>query len=86
MVDFLTRSPDGETHLIQVCADVSAPEAAARELRAFEGSRALHPEARLWLLMLTRDGAPAEVPKGIAIQPAYQWMLADHWTSTPDKS
>ena len=28
-----------------------------------------------WLLTLTRDGAPAETPKGVTVWPAYRWML-----------
>ena len=84
-VDFLAREPDGAAHLIQVCADASAPETAARELRALEEAKAIHPHARTWLLTLTRDGAPSGATAGsnsggsdsdaVTVQPAYQWML-----------
>lgn len=74
-VDFLSREPDGSAHLIQVCADASAADTAARELRALDEARKMHPEARPWLLTLTRDGAPAGA-EGVTVQPAYQWMLA----------
>jgi len=74
-VDFLSREPDGSAHLIQVCADASAADTAARELRALDEARKMHPEARPWLLTLTRDGAPASA-EGVTVQPAYQWMLA----------
>lgn len=75
-VDFLARDPDGSTHLIQVCADASGADTAARELRALHEARKIHPVARPWLLTLTRDGAPAAAAEGVTVQPAYQWMLA----------
>ena len=74
-VDFLAREPDGSAHLIQVCADASAVETAARELRALQEAQQEHPRARPWLLTLTRDGAPADA-EGVTVQPAYQWMLS----------
>lgn len=78
-VDFLAREPDGNKHLIQVCADASAANTQSRELRALEEARKAYPKARAWLLTLTRDRAPASVPKGVTVWPAYQWMLADPW-------
>lgn len=82
-VDFLAREPDGRTHLIQVCADASGADTAARELRALHEARPMFPEATPWLLTLTRDGAPADAP-GITVQPAYQWMLTDPAAGTPE--
>lgn len=76
-VDFLARHPDGETELIQVCADASDPATAGRELRSLLESAPIYPGARLRLLTLTRDGAPAEVPGGILVQTGYEWMLGD---------
>lgn len=76
-VDFLTRDADGEVELIQVCADASDPATAERELRALVEAGAMYPAARRRLLTLTRDGAPAEVPAGIMVQPTYEWLLAD---------
>jgi predicted AAA+ superfamily ATPase len=75
-VDFLAREPDGGTHLIQVCADASTAATAARELRALHDARQAHPEARPWLLTLTRDGTPAAA-EDVTVQPAYQWILSD---------
>jgi hypothetical protein len=75
-VDFLAREPDGSAHLIQVCADASAANTAGRELRALHEARQAHPQARAWLLTLTRDGVPAADVEGVTVQPAYQWMLA----------
>jgi hypothetical protein len=82
-VDFLVRQPDGKSHLIQVCADASAPDTAARELRALQEAWHAHTEARCWLLTLTRDGSPTSVPEGVTVQPAYQWMLTDTWADEP---
>lgn len=75
-VDFLARGPAGELELIQVCADASEPATANRELRALLSASEIYPAARLRLLTLTRDGAPADVPSGVEVQPAYEWMLA----------
>jgi len=74
-VDFLARGPSGEQELIQVCADASEPVTANRELRALLAAAEMYPAARLRLLTLTRDGAPADVPAGVEVQPAYEWLL-----------
>jgi uncharacterized protein len=74
-VDFLARSAEGAVELIQVCADASDPMTAERELRALLEAKQLYPEARLHLLTLTRDGAPASAPAKVTVQPAYEWML-----------
>ena len=74
-VDFLARDAVGDTDLIQVCADASDPATADRELRALLEAGALYPAARRRLLTLTRDGAPAEIPDGIIVQPVYEWLL-----------
>jgi len=74
-VDFLARTPDGQTELVQVCADASDPDTARRELRALEDARAQHPEAGKLLLVLTRDGMPESVPKDVRVRSAWEWML-----------
>jgi len=75
-VDFLVRSAGGETELIQVCADPTAAAVAERELRALEEAGQLFPEATKRLLTLTHDAVPGEVPAGVTVQPAYQWLLS----------
>lgn len=75
-VDFLVRSAEGHSELIQVCADSSNPEVADRELRALEEAGEMFPKARRRLLVLTRDGVPRQVPAGVVVQPAYEWLLA----------
>jgi hypothetical protein len=74
-VDFLAREPGGGMHLIQVAADASDPATAARELRALAEAGRRFTRARRWLLTLTRDAAPAEIPDDVTVWPAYQWML-----------
>ena len=76
-VDFLARSPSGETELIQVCADASNRETATRELRALVATENRFPGARKRLLTLTRSGRPSETPSEIEAQPAYEWLLGD---------
>jgi predicted AAA+ superfamily ATPase len=74
-VDFMARLPNGSMELIQVCADASTAETAARELRALEAAGRQYPKATCRLLTLTWDTAPAETAEGILIQPVYEWIL-----------
>jgi hypothetical protein len=74
-VDFLARYPSGEEELIQVCADVAAPDTAKRELRALVEAGSQFPQARKRLLTLTQDGLPREALADITAQPAYVWLL-----------
>jgi len=75
-VDFLVRHPAGEVELLQVSADATDAAVAERELRALTEAGRLFPMASRRLLTLTRDGMPAEVPPGIVVQPAYEWLLS----------
>src|SRR5882724_2030942 len=75
-VDFVVRSANGETELIQVCADATEAAVAERELRALEEAGPLFPQAGKRLLTLTHEGIPREVPSGVAVQPVYEWLLA----------
>lgn len=74
-VDFLARLDDGRTELIQVCADASSDDTAARELRALREAGTLFPSATRRLLTRNRRGLPAGAPDAIEAQPAYEWML-----------
>ena len=74
-VDFLARRAGGSMELVQVCADLTDPETANRELRALDAAGARFPHARKRLLTLTRDGIPDELPAGVEAQPAYEWLL-----------
>jgi hypothetical protein len=74
-VDFLTRSATGETELLQVASDATEASTLEREVRALEEAGRLYPKAGRRLLTLTHDATPAEVPAGVRVQPAYEWML-----------
>ena len=74
-VDFLARSPSGEVHLIQVCADATNADVLDREVRALEEAGELYPNASRHILALTRDALPATVPTGMSARTVYEWML-----------
>ena len=74
-VDFLARQSDGGEELVQVCADLSSPATLARELRALETAKDNHPHAVRRLLVLNRDARGLDVPAGIHVMPAYEWLL-----------
>lgn len=76
-VDFHVRHLVGGEELVQVCADLSAPETLDRELRALGQAAQTLPRATRRLLVLARDPAmPVEV-SGVCVQPAYEWLLAE---------
>jgi predicted AAA+ superfamily ATPase len=74
-VDFLARSATGEIELIQASSDPADASTAERELRALEEAGRLFPKATRRLLTLTQDSLPTNVPAGVRVQPAYEWML-----------
>jgi uncharacterized protein len=74
-VDYLARSPGGEIHLIQVCADATDGDVLEREVRALKEAGELYPNASKHILTLTRDALPATVPAGMSAQTVYEWML-----------
>ena len=74
-VDFLARSDDDTTELIQVCADASTDTTATRELRALTAAGTMFPSATKRLLTLDRRGLPARAPADLTVQPTYEWIL-----------
>jgi uncharacterized protein len=74
-VDFLARHPATGAELIQVCADMRNPETLARELRALTEAAKTHPRAGQRLLVLDRDALSGVSAPGVAVQPAYEWLL-----------
>ena len=74
-VDFLARHPVAGEELIQVCADLSAPETRAREVRALAVAANMFPRAARRVLVLTRDDVVRVDTPGIEVQPAYEWLL-----------
>lgn len=77
-VDFLATPVTGRPSLIQVCADVSEAGTRAREFRALAAAMAEHKNLPGLLLTASSTGishARAEAPKGVAVRPAWEWML-----------
>jgi predicted AAA+ superfamily ATPase len=75
-VDFLARYLGGGEELIQVCADVSATDTLARELRALTAAAQDHSRAVRRLLVLDRDALARVNAPGVEVRPAYEWLLA----------
>ena len=75
-VDFLARYPAGGQELLQVCADLSAPETRARELRSLQAAAKEHRHAAARLLVLDRDALVHLRDIDVNAQPAYEWLLA----------
>ena len=73
-VDFVARFHGGETVLIQVCADVSDTEVLDREIRALADAQTSYPHARR-ILIVGQDVNRLDVPKGIDVWHALQWLL-----------
>ena len=76
-VDFLARSPSGETELIQVCADASDDDTATREIRALVATESRFPNARKLVLTLGAINPSFRVPRDMETQPAYEWLLGN---------
>ena len=75
-MDFLVRSREGSTELVQVCADLTSDATRARELRALAAAGGAYPDALRRVLVITRDEALAVSSRQIEAQPAYEWLLA----------
>jgi predicted AAA+ superfamily ATPase len=73
-VDFLARYPLRKPELIQVCADLDAPETRERESRALLAAADEHPEASLHLITLTTDTA-LRLPQNVTAHSAAAWLL-----------
>lgn len=74
-VDFLGKRPGVAAELIQVCAGLGNEDTLEREIRALEEAGQVHPKAVRRLLTLTSESVPTDVPRGIIVQPAYEWLL-----------
>ena len=73
-VDFHARFLTGDEMLLQVCADLDAPETLAREVRALQEAAAIWPHAGLHLIALHM---PAKMPAlpGVQVHHAADWLL-----------
>lgn len=74
-VDFLARYIEGQEELIQVCYSLEDTETFERETRSLIEASIEHPRASL--LLVTGNSAPCyhQVPEGIEIIPAWEWIF-----------
>ena len=76
-VDFLIQTPEGETALIQVCADLSEKKTSEREIRALMEASKEHPQAKKLLITLTPEMA-INIPDSIRVHSAALWLLQEN--------
>lgn len=80
-VDFHARDPEGRVFLIQVSAEVNAPNTFTREVRALAVAARMYPHATA-LLVTAETQPPAEaLPKPLQWQSAAAWLLGDPLTT-----
>ncbi|MFM8983412.1 MAG: hypothetical protein ACKOLA_11005, partial [Spartobacteria bacterium] len=73
--DFAVKRDSGGRELIQVCASLDDPETRDQEVRALVEGCAECPEARGVILTLESRMPFPEVPQGIVVMPAWEWIL-----------
>lgn len=74
-VDFHAIDATGQTLLVQVCADATDSKTLERETRSLLEAQAIHPAARLILILLESLPPGTATPKEIEVTPAIQWFL-----------
>ncbi len=74
-VDFLARYPNGKEHLIQVCTSLHDATTLQGEIHALQEARKCYPRAQRLILTLESHLALPEIPRGIKVLPAWQWIL-----------
>ena len=74
-IDFVARGPDGGIELVQVCIDISDRKIAARKLQSLAETKDMGPSVRRLILVLTRGIEPAEIPSGVELLTASEWLL-----------
>ena len=74
-VDFLTRYIEGQEELIQVCYSIENPETFKRETRSLIEASSEHPRASLFLVIGNSTRCLHQVPEGIEVIPAWEWMF-----------
>ncbi len=74
-IDFHAIDAAGNTLLLQVCANASAPETLERELRALVEAHSVCPEAELLLLVLDPLPPGTHIPSPIKVVLAIEWFI-----------
>lgn len=75
-VDFLVRFSNGHRELIQVCANLDAPDVRERELRGLAEAHAEHRSASRHLVSLSPE-RPGDLPEWVQWHAASEWLLGD---------
>jgi predicted AAA+ superfamily ATPase len=75
-VDFLARYRDGHCEVIQVCAELDAPEVRDREIQGLVEAIAENKTAAAHLIVLVLE-RPPDVPKFIKLHSASEWLLSE---------
>ncbi|MBW2367777.1 MAG: ATP-binding protein [Deltaproteobacteria bacterium] len=75
-VDFITRLPEGNEELVQVCADLNTPTTREREIRALLEAAKERRQATLHLITLAAE-APPDLPENITWHSALTWFIGD---------
>lgn len=75
-VDFVARHTDGTVHLVQVCAELGDPATLAREIRPLADAMERYGTQTATLVMLELPSAPLDVPAGVRVLSAVDWLLA----------
>lgn len=73
-VDFMAVMPDGEKHLIQVCADMSDADTRKRELRALQEAMAECSLTQGFIITESHAETITTAEGEIRILPAYEWL------------
>jgi len=74
-IDFLAQSPEGEWHLMQICADLSNAKTREREVRALLLGTQEYPYAMPLLITLDAIVPQPSLPEPIQWQSAASWLL-----------
>lgn len=74
-VDFHAIHPEGESLLVQVCADANSPTTMERELRSLVEAKAQFPDATALLIAHDLPVAPVSIPENINVLAAVPWFL-----------
>jgi len=80
-VDFAVTTAMGARELIQVCTSLEDSETREREVRALQEALAEWPDARAFILTLESRLPFPEVPPGITVKPAWEWILCGDATT-----
>lgn len=74
-VDFVAHAPSGERRLVQVCVDLQEQATREREIRPLVPLLASGATARADLVVLNSAAAPLDLPVGVRVIPALDWLL-----------